>query len=223
MRGIDPLLAILASALGLAAAHADGVALDPLKSIAAVLFAAPAFLGFRRTTQRIAGETANPVTELIFTLALPALFLLVLTSGTDHFVRGAWSWSAFAAGLPFALLVTCVPLVRGFESRTDDIAAGRATLAAAIAPINAKLWLFGLALPAYLWLVLQIGRDALPQASGAALLSLLFSLRAVRVLLEDFDDAAELVRATRFTAFAAASSGVLLIAGFLLADHLPLF
>lgn len=223
MKHVDPLLAILASGLGLAAAHADGVALDPLKSFAAVLFAAPAFLGFRRTTQRVAGETAHPVIELIFALALPALFLLVLSSGTDHFVRGAWSWSAFAAGLPFALLATCVPLVRGFESRTEDLAAGRASLAAAIAPIHAKLWLFGLALPAYMWLVLQIGRDSLPQACGAALLSLLFSLRAVRVLLEDFDDAAELARATRFTAFAAVSSGALLIAGFLLADRLPLF
>lgn len=223
MKAIDPLLAVLASGLGLAAAHADGVALDPLKAVAALLLAAPAFMGFRRTTLRVAGDTANPVSEFIFALLLPALFLLVLTSGTDHFVRGAWSWSAFAAGLPFALLATCLTLARGFEARTADIAAARATLASAITPMNAKLWLFGFSLPAYLWLVLQVGRDALPQACAAALLSLLFSLRAVRVLLEDFDDAAELARATRFTALAAASHGVLLIAGFLLADRLPLF
>ncbi|MDX5445432.1 MAG: hypothetical protein LPJ87_05180 [Zoogloeaceae bacterium] len=223
MKYIDPLLAVLAAGIGLAAAHADGVALDPLKAVAALLLAAPAFMGFRRTVIRIAGDVANPVTEFIFTLLLPALFLLLLASGTDHFIRGAWSWSAFAAGLPFALLAACVPLMRGFAARADDIAAGRTTLAAAIAPINAKLWLFGLALPAYLWLVLQVGRDALPQACAAALLSLLFSLRAVRLLLEDFDDAVELAGATRFTALAAASHGVLLVAGFLLADRLPLF
>lgn len=223
MKHIDPLLAVLASALGLAAAHADGVALDPLKAVAALLLAAPAFMGFRRTVQRVAGDVAHPVTEFIFALLLPALFLLVLTSGTDHFVRGAWSWSAFAAGLPFALLAACLPLMRGFETRAGDLAAERATLAAAIAPMNAKLWLFGLSLPAYLWLVLQVGRDALPQACAAALLSLLFSLRAVRVLLEDFDDAAELARATRFTALAVAGHGVLLIAGFVLADRFPLF
>ncbi|MDX5363682.1 MAG: hypothetical protein LPJ91_05955 [Pseudazoarcus pumilus] len=223
MRQADPLLAVLASALGLAAAHADGVALDPLKSVAALLLAAPAFMGFRRTVQRVAGDIAHPVSECIFALLLPALFLLVLTSGTDHFVRGAWSWSAFAAGLPFALLAACLPLVRGFETRTADLTAARATLAAVITPMHAKLWLFGLSLPAYLWLVLQIGRDALPQACGMALLSLLLSLRAVRVLLEDFEDTDELARATRFTALAAASHGVLLIAGFLLADRLPLF
>lgn len=223
MKHVDPLLAILAAGIGLAAAHADGVALDPLLSAAALLLAAPAYLGFRRTVLRVAGDLANPVTESIFALLLPALFLLVLSSGSDHLVRDAWSWRAFAAGLPFALLAACLPLARGFERRSDDVDAGRDTLAAAITPINAKLWLFGLALPAYLWLVLQVGRDALPQACAAALLSLLFSLRAVRVLLEDFDDAAELARATRFTALAAASHGVLLIAGFLLADHLPLF
>lgn len=223
MKHVDPLLAILAAGIGLAAAHADGVALDPLKAIAALLLAAPAFMGFRRTVLRVAGDVPNPVTEFIFALLLPALFLLVLASGTDHFVRGAWSWSAFAAGLPFALLAACVPLVGGFAAQADDIAAGRTTLAAAIAPMNTKLWLFGLSLPAYLWLVLQVGRDALPQACAGALLSLLFSLRAVRVLLEDFDDAAELTRATRFAALAAASHGTLLIAGFLLADRLPLF
>lgn len=223
MRQVEPLLAVLASGLGLAAAHADGVTLEPLKAVAALLLAAPAFMGFRRTTLRVAGDVAHPVSEFIFALLLPALFLLVLTSGTDHFVRGAWSWSAFAAGLPFALLSACLPLVRGFEARTADRSAGRATLAAAITSMHAKLWLFGLSLPAYLWLVLQIGRDALPQACGMALLSLLLSLRAVRMLLEDFEDADELARATRFTALAAASHGVLLIAGFLLADRLPLF
>ena len=223
MKAIDPLLAVLAAALGLAAAHTDGVALDPLKAVGALLLAAPAFMGFRRTTLRVAGDIANPVIEFIFALLLPGLFLLVLVSGTDHFVRGAWSWSAFAAGLPFALLAVCLPLMRGFEARANDLEAGRDTLAAAIAPMHAKLWLFGLSLPAYLWLVLQVGRDALPQACAAALLSLLLSLRAVRLLLEDFDDAAELARATRLIALAAASHGALLIAGLLLADRLPLF
>lgn len=223
MKHVDPLLAVLASGLGLAAAHADGVVLDPLKAAGALVLAAPAFMGFCRTTQRVAGNVANPVTEFIFALLLPALFLLVLTSGTDHFVRGSWSWTAFAAGLPFALLAACLPLMRGFEARADDLAAERATLAAAIAPMHAKLWLFGLTLPAYLWLVVQVGRDALPQACAAALLTVIVSLRAVRTLLEDFDDPAGRARATRLTAAAAAAHGALLIAGFLLADRLPLF
>jgi len=223
MRGFDPLLAVLASGLGLAAAHAGGVPPDAIRAIAALALAAPAFLGFRRTVGRVADEAAHPAVGLVVMLVLPALFLLVLTCGTDHFVRGAWSWSAFAAGLPFALLATAVALARGFEARDADLAAGRRTLATAIAPMHAKLWLFGLTLPAYLWLVVQVGRDALPQACAAALLTVIVSLRAVRTLLEDFDDPAGRARATRLTAAAAAAHGALLIAGFLLADRLPLF
>lgn len=219
----DPLLAVLAAAIGLAAAHADGVALDPLKAVAALLLAAPAFMGFQRTTARVAGDAGNSVTELIFTIVLPMLFLLVLASGTDHFVRGAWSWSSFATGLPFALLAGGVPLLRALQTREADLAAGRSTLAAAISPMNAKLWLFGLSLPAYLWLVLQVGRDSLPQACGAAAVSLIFSLRAVRILHEDFDDADELARAARLTAFAAIAHGALLVGAFLLAHRWPIF
>src|SRR5690606_17789288 len=144
MRGFDPLLAVLASGLGLAAAHAGGVPPDAIRAIAALALAAPAFLGFRRTVGRVADEAAHPAVGLVVMLVLPALFLLVLTCGTDHFVRGAWSWSAFAAGLSFALLATAVALARGFEARDADLATGRRTLATAIAPMHAKLWLFGL-------------------------------------------------------------------------------
>ena len=142
---------------------------------------------------------------------------------SSDLVRGAWSFTAFAVGLPLALLAACVPLARGFARRSEDVEAGRDSLAAAIAPINAKLWLFGCALPAYLWLIAQVGRDALPQACAAAALSIVVSLRAVRVLYEDFDDAEEMTRAVRLTAIAALIHGVLLVAGLLLADHFPLF
>ena len=218
-----PALAALAAALGLAAAQADGVPFDAFKGALALALAAPAYLGFTRTVQRVGGDRFAPLFDLVFATVLPALFLLLLVVGSDHLVRGAWSFTAFAVGLPLALLAACVPLARGFARRSADVEAGRDSLAAAIAPINAKLWLFGCALPAYLWLIAQVGRDALPQACAAAALSIVVSLRAVRVLYEDFDDAEEMTRAVRLTAIAALIHGVLLVAGLLLADHFPLF
>ena len=219
---IAPLLAVLAAALGLAAAWADGVTLPPLKAIAALLLAAPAWMGFVRTTRRIAEDGAAPASDLIFGLLLPALFLLLLACGTDHFVRGAWSWTAFATALPFVLLATALPLAERFTQRAADLDAGRRSLAAAIAPNHAKLWLFGLSLPPYLWLVLQVGRDALPQACAAALLTLLLSLPAARKL-QDMDDQDELQDALRLSALAAAAHGLILIAALTTGQHWPVF
>jgi 1,4-dihydroxy-2-naphthoate octaprenyltransferase len=218
-----PALAVLAAALGLAAAQADGVSLDVFKGALALVLAAPAYLGFTRTLARVGGDRFAPLFDLSFAVVLPALFVLLLVAGSDHLVRGAWSFTAFAVGLPLALLAACVPLARGFAQRADDLEAGRDSLAAAIAPINAKLWLFGCAMPAYLWLIVQVGRDALPQACAAAALTVVVSLRAVRVLYEDFDDADEMARAVRLTTIAALTHGALLIAGLLLADHFPVF
>jgi hypothetical protein len=220
---VGPALATLAAALGLTAAYADGVSLDPFKSVGALLLAAPAWLGFARTMRRVGGENFAPLFDLMFAIFLPAVFLLLLVTGSDHLVRGAWSSTALSVGLPFALLAACVPLVEAFGKRSADIEAGRDSLAAAIAAGSAKLWLFGFTLPAYLWLILQVGRDALPQACAAAALTLLLSLRAVRILYEDLDDADEMARALRFTSIAALAHGVMLIGGLLLADRLPLF
>lgn len=216
-----PLAAVLAAAIGLAAAHADGIALPPLKAAAALLLAAPAVLGFRRTIARVLGED-GAVPQALVQVVLPAVFLVLLTSGTDHFVRGAWSLTAFAAGLPFAVLAACQPLIANLVRRADDSVAGRDTLATAIAPINAKLWVFGLALPAYLWLVVQVGRDALPQGCAAAAITILLSLRAVRTLQEDADDAAECTRAVRLTALAALAHGAILVAALLFDSRWPL-
>ena len=209
-RWLSPVLAVLAAAIGLAAAYADGVTLDPIKAAGALLLAAPAYLGFLRTTRRIAGESGSPTVEALFSLVLPAAFLLLLVSGTDHLQRGDWSWTAFAAGVPFALIATCVPLVAAFTRREADLAAGRSSLATAITPMHDKLWLFGIAMPAYLWLVLQVGRDSLPQGCAAAVITVLLSLRAANALHDNLEDGDEMPRALRFAACAAPVHGLIL-------------
>lgn len=211
-RWLSPVLAVIAAAIGLAAAFADGVKLDPLKAGGALLLAAPAYLGFLRTTRRIAGESGNATMEAAFSLVLPAAFLLLLVCGTDHLQRGAWGWTAFAAGLPYALLATCVPLVAGFTRRAGDIANGRSSLATAITPMHDKLWLFGLAMPAYLWLVLQVGRDGLPQGCAAAAITVLLSLRAANALHDNLEDGDEMPRALRFVTCTAPVHGLILTA-----------
>lgn len=211
-RWLAPVLAVIAAAIGLASAYADGVTLVPLEAGGVLLLAAPAYLGFLRTTRRIAGESGSPTVEALFSLVLPAVFLLLLVSGTDHFLRGTWGWTSFAAGLPFVLIAACVPLVAAFTRREADLAAGRSSLATAIPPMHDKLWLFGLAMPAYLWLVLQVGRDALPQGCAAAAITVLLSLRAANALHDNLEDGDEMPRALRFVMCTAPVHGLILIA-----------
>lgn len=140
-----------------------------------------------------------------------ACWLLVVIAA-DHVQRGEFAWTPVAAGLSYALLVANVLFINQFPDHEGDAAAGKRTLVVSLGPESAKWGYFVIALVAHGWLVVQIERNALPQVSGLALLTLIMSLTAARELRDHASKPTELARAIKLTIGAALLHGLLLAA-----------
>lgn len=145
-------------------------------------------------------------------LAVAAGWLLVVV-GSDFVQRGAFAWTPVAAGLSYALLVANLLYINQFPDRRGDAAAGKRTLVVRLGAEDAKWGYLAIALVAYGWLVLQIGRGNLPQAAGGAALTLVLSFHAARGLIAHASEPTELAPAIRLTIVAALLHGAALAAG----------
>lgn len=150
--------------------------------------------------------------------AIAGAWLLVVV-GTDFVQRGAFAWTPVAAGLSFALLVVNVLYINQFPDRAGDESAGKRTLVVRLGADTAKWGYFAIALVAYGWLVLQVGRYNLPQACAAAALTLVLSFNAARQLREHASEPAELRPAIKLTIAAANLHGLVLAATLAFARH----
>lgn len=144
-------------------------------------------------------------------VVIVACWLLVVV-GADHVQRGEFAWTPVAAGLSYALLVANLLFIKQFPDHDGDAAAGKHTLVVSLGPESAKWGYFMIALVAHGWVVVQIERDALPQVSGLALLTLIMSLSAARELRDHASEPSELARAIKLTIGAALVHGLLLAA-----------
>ena len=144
-------------------------------------------------------------------VVIVACWLLVVV-GADHVQRGEFAWLPVAAGLSYALLVANVLFINQFPDHDGDAAAGKRTLVVSLGPESAKWGYFLIALFAHGWVVVQIERDALPQVSGLALLTLIVSLTAARELRDHASEPAELARAIKLTIGAALVHGSIVVA-----------
>ncbi|WP_332675699.1 prenyltransferase [Aromatoleum sp.] len=143
--------------------------------------------------------------------AVAAGWLLVVV-GADYVQRGAFAWTPLAAGLSFALLVANLLYINQFPDHAADAAAGKCTLVVRLGADTAKWGYFGIALVAYGWLMLQVGRNNLPQACAAAALTLVLSLHAARMLREHASEPRALAPAIKLTIAAANLHGLVLAA-----------
>lgn len=150
--------------------------------------------------------------------AIAGAWLLVVV-GADFVQRGAFAWTPVAAGLSFALLVVNVLFINHFPDRVGDEAAGKRTLVVRLGTDTAKWGYFAIALVAYGWLVLQVGRYNLPQACAAAALTLVLSFNAARQLREHASEPAGLRPAIKLTIAAANLHGLVLAATLAYARH----
>lgn len=142
-------------------------------------------------------------------IVVAACWLLVVV-GADYVQRGAFDWTPVAIGLSFALLVANLLYINQFPDHDGDAATGKRTVVVRLGPESAKWGYFGIAIVAYAWLVIQIGRDNLPQACGAALITIVLSLNASRELREYASSPSELGKAIKLTIATAIVHGLLL-------------
>lgn len=151
-------------------------------------------------------------------LSVVACWLLVVI-GADFVQRGGFAWMPVAAGLSFALLVANLLFINQFPDHDGDRKSGKRTLVVTLGPETAKWGYFGIALLAYIWLILQVGRDNLPQASAGAALTLLLSFHAARAMREHATQARLLAPAIKLTIAAATLHGLVIAATLFFAHH----
>lgn len=144
-------------------------------------------------------------------LAVAACWLLVVV-GADCVQRGTLAWTPVAAGVSFALLVAALLYINQFPDHDGDAVAGKRTLVVRLGPERAKWGYFAIVVIAYGWLILQVGRESLPQVAAGAAIAIVLSLNAARELREHASDPARLGRGIRLTIGAALIHGVLLAA-----------
>lgn len=144
-------------------------------------------------------------------LAVAAGWLIVVV-GSDFVQRGDTAVTPLAAGLGFALLVANLLFINQFPDFRADAQAGKRNLVVRLGPMAAR-WIYPLvALAAHLWLIVLIGRHALPPVAAVACLSLIPALKAARLLLTHAQEPAELLPAIKLTIAAAHVHGLLLVA-----------
>lgn len=142
-------------------------------------------------------------------LAITAAWLLVV-AGADYVQRGAFATLPWIAGLSYAMLVANLLYINQFPDRAADEASGKRTLVVRLGVEDARWGYLLIAIVACGWLVLQVGRHALPQACAAAALTLVISFRAARMLLEHGAQPAALGPAIRLTILATHLHGLVL-------------
>ncbi|THF65039.1 prenyltransferase [Pseudothauera rhizosphaerae] len=137
---------------------------------------------------------------------------LLVVAGSDYVQRGAFSVLPFVAGLSYALLVANLLYINQFPDHAGDAAAGKRTLVVRLGPQAAKWGYLVIALLAYIWLVLMVERNLLPQKAAAAALTLVISFHAARGLLADAEAPQALGAPIRQTIAAACLHGLVLAA-----------
>lgn len=143
--------------------------------------------------------------------AVAACWLLVVV-GADFVQRGEFGWMPVAAGLSFALLVANLLFINQFPDHDGDAASRKRTLVVMLGPDTAAWLYLAIALSAYIWLILQVGRYNLPQACAGAALTLLLSFHAARALREHATEPQLLAPAIKLTIAAATLHGLAIAA-----------
>jgi 1,4-dihydroxy-2-naphthoate octaprenyltransferase len=141
--------------------------------------------------------------------AVAAGFLLIVM-GSDFVQRGEFSFLPVAAGLGYALLVANVLYINQFPDVKADGAAGKRTVIVRLGPLSARWGYALIAVLAHGWLIFQVGRHALPPIAAVAALTLMFSLKAARILMAHAAEPGELEPAIKLTILGANLHGAAL-------------
>lgn len=195
----------VASGIGLYLAAERGWGLLGIGAVGVFLslaYTAPPF----RLVHRGLGE---PVTALGFGP--------VMAVGTFYACTGRWSWEAVVASVPVAILIALVLYVNQIPDRNGDAAAGKRTLIVRWSPPAVQAGYAVAAAGAYVSVVAAAASGVTPLWTLLALLSAPLALRVWRGMRAHYLSPYELMPAMQANIGLHLLTGLLLVAGYLLA------
>lgn len=136
--------------------------------------------------------------------------------GADWVQRQGFSATPWLVGGPYGLLTTNLLFINQFPDRAADAAVGKRHWVVRLPLQSACRVYAGLAILAGLWLLMAVYCGRLPVSGLLALLPLLLSWRAARILRQNVQHTAALLPAIRLSIAAMLSHGLLLSAILLL-------
>ncbi len=141
--------------------------------------------------------------------AITAGWLLVVV-GSDFVQRRGFAFAPVAAGLGFALLVANVLYINQFPDVKADAGAGKHTLVVRLGVARARWGYVLITTLAYGWPLLMVLAGQLPLLALVALVPVLASVGAMRLLWEHAGNPAALTPALKLTILSASAHGLLL-------------
>lgn len=143
--------------------------------------------------------------------AVTAAWLLVIV-GADYVQRGAYAALPVVAGMSYALLLANLLYINQFPDATSDAQVGKRTLVVRWGRHHARWGYLILGMLAYLWLLVCIWVNALPQTALLAMFSAPLTLHGAYGLWQYAERPQYLKPAIRLTIAAVLTHGLLLIA-----------
>ncbi len=135
---------------------------------------------------------------------------LGIVIGTDFVQRQSFSLQPIMVGMPYALLATNLLYINQYPDRRADEAAGKRNLVVRLAP-SLSVWIYlWLAVLVLFWVAALIRLGVLPMTAALAILPVLLSLQAFRVLHTNASQPAKLLPAIKLTLASMLSHALLL-------------
>lgn len=144
-------------------------------------------------------------------------FGVLATMGACWVQTGAMSLESFVASLPLAVLIAAVVYINEFQDSEADAAAGKRTLVVRMGLERASRAFTWLMLSTYVPVIAGAATGLMPPHTLIALATAPLALRAAAVARRRYASPRELAPANAFTIMTHAATGVLLVAGYLLA------
>lgn len=142
-------------------------------------------------------------------IAVACGFALIVI-GSDYVQRHTFAFAPLIAAASYALLVTNILYLNQFPDRAADAASGKRHWVVRLAPHQARWGYAAIGVAAYGWLIGAVLAGQLPARALLALLAVLPSALATRVLLRHAAQPRALAPAIRMTIAAATLHGLLL-------------
>lgn len=149
-------------------------------------------------------------------LTVGAAFGILVPLGSYMVMTGEAAWTAVAAGLPYALLISAVLIAAQFPDRLADERSGKRNWIVRLGPEKGRVLYLAVVVLAWTSLMAMVGLSAMPALVLIALPAGVFSLLALRSLWAGHDSA-QLKAAVQNTIAAALAGGLAISLGLIIA------